>query len=443
MPDDSPVIPFRLVSSDWIGRLAKNEKGGYLPTLANAMVILRNDPAVSDLVALNLFTGEQVVLRAPPPIEDGAPLLHGPYPRCWQHADISQILGYLQRVWSSRFSAQTVEQAMVATAPGNAFHPVRDWLATLKWDGKDRVDTWLHKAFGTPNDAYHTAVGRKFLVAAVRRILHPGCKFDSLLVLEGPQNIGKSRSCQQLVGAKWFSDALPHDLGSRDAALGLMGKWLIELGELDSLVRTEVETVKAFLSRETDRYRAPYGKNFEERPRQGVLVGTTNQTDYLRDSTGNRRFWPVRCEKAEHAWIAEVRDQLWAEAVQIEADGETLWLDEDGISTAAKRKQSDRLAEDPWAWQIRDWISMGSRTEVRSIDVLKHGLNLEAPQQTRQAEMRVASVLRADGWVSHVHRPKNATVTVRSWFAPGSLLPGGKQVPYLEQAVDIATGVVT
>lgn len=446
MSDDRPVIPFRLVSSDWIGRVVKSEKGSYLNTVANAMVIMRNDPAVAGLVAFNEFTSEEVITRAPPSCEDDAPSLPGPYPRPWQISDSALILGYMQRVWTSKFSTQTIEQAMHGIAQSNGFHPVRDWLLGLKWDGKNRVDTWMHLAFGCPDDAYHSAVGRKFLVAAIRRILRPGCKFDTLLVLEGFQGIGKSRACQALVGARWFSDSLPHDLGSRDAALGLMGKWLIELGELDSLVRTEVETVKAFLSRETDRYRAPYGKHFEERPRQGVLVGTTNQTDYLRDSTGNRRFWPVRCEKAEHAWIAEVRDQLWAEAVTIEAEGETLWLDAESLSRSARIKQTDRLAEDPWAWQIRDWLSSGGRHEVRTAAVLKHCLELDTSQQTRASEMRVAGVLRSDGWMQHVHRPRGATSTIRSWFAPGSTLPNGKQVLPLEvddESAGVETEVVT
>jgi predicted P-loop ATPase len=432
MSDDRPVIPFRLVSSDWIGRLAKSDKGAYLNSSANAQIILRNDPAVSGLVATNDFTGDTVITRSPPPVEDGAPALIGPYPRPWQHADIALLVAYMQRVWSPRFATQVIEQAMAGECSTNRFHPVRDYLASLKWDGKERVDTWLHVAFGTPNDDYHAAVGRKFLAAAVRRVLQPGIKFDSLLVLEGFQGIGKSRACQALAGPKWFSDALPHDLGSRDAALGLMGKWVIELGELDSLIRTEVETVKAFLSRETDRYRAPYAKNFEERPRQGVLIGTTNQADYLRDSTGNRRFWPVKCEKAEHAWIEEVRDQLWAEATLIEADGEPLWLAEESLNRTARIKQAERLSEDPWAERIRNWIIEGSRHEIRTALVLQHGLNLETSQCTRAAEMRVANVLRSDGWLLHIHRPPNALKTIRSWFAPGSLLPNGQQVAFLE-----------
>lgn len=429
------MIPFRLVSSDWIARLAKSDKGAYLHTVANAMVILGNDPAIAGIVSYNEFTGEEVITRSPPAYEDGAAGMPGPYPRPWQSADIALMLGYMQRVWSSRFVSATIEQAMVGAAMSVRFHPVADWLRGLAWDCKPRVATWLHKAFGTPDDAYHEAVGRKFLVAAVRRVFRPGVKFDSLLVLEGYQGIGKSKACQALAGAKWFSDSLPHDLGSRDAALGLMGKWLIELGELDSLIRTEVETVKAFLSREMDRYRLPYGRGFVERPRQGVLVGTTNQSEYLRDSTGNRRFWPVRCEKAEHAWIAEVREQLWAEAVQIEEEGEPLWLDEEKLSRIARLKQADRLSDDPWSDQIRDWIGSGGRHELRTAHVLQHCLSLETSQRTRAAEMRVASILRADGWVQCVYRPKGSTKAQRSWFPPGGFMPNGLQVPFLDEVV--------
>lgn len=417
---------------EWRGKLASGEKG-TLPTLANALILLGNDPALRGLCAYNDFAHEHVITRPAPTFEDGAALLPGPYPRPWGPEDVALVQGFLQRLWCSRFNKMTAEDAMLAAAALNRFHPVREWLAKLKWDGVERIDRWLHLAFGCPADAYHAAVGSKFLVAAVRRVLLPGCKFDSMLVLEGLQNLGKSRACAALAGSDWFSDSLEHDLGKRDAAIGLNGKWIIELGELDSLIRSEVETVKAFLSRSTDRFRPLYGKSFIDRPRQGVLIGTTNQHDYLRDSTGNRRFWPARCEKAEHAWIAEVREQLWAEAIGREAEGEALWLDESTVRNRANSHQSERLAEDVWANRIRDWITQGSRTEVRA-DLALVALGVTVEKQTRAAEMRVTSVLRADGWAPHVYRPRPGAKTIRSWFAPGTVLPntGGKVVTPLQ-----------
>jgi putative DNA primase/helicase len=161
-------------------------------------------------------------------------------------ADVAATQAHLQRIWAPRFSAQTVEQAMVFEAGTQRFHPVREWLDSLQWGGKERLDTWLSAAFGAADTPYHRAVGAKMLIAAVRRVRQPGVKFDYLPVLEGNQGIGKSRAVRCLFSAPWFSDALPHDLASRDGALGLLGMWGIELGEIDQLVRTEVETVKAF-----------------------------------------------------------------------------------------------------------------------------------------------------------------------------------------------------
>ena len=421
---------------DWAATLAKGDKGD-LPTLGNALIIMANDPVLAGMLAYNEFTAEHVITRSPPPAEDDGPTLPGPFPRTWQAADAGLVLGHMQRRWTYRFSIQTIELAMVTTAETCRFHPVADYLRGLVWDGVERLDTWLHFAFGCPKDSYHAAVGRKFCVAAVRRIFHPGCKFDSMPVLEGSQNIGKSRACRALAGEDWFSDDLPKDLATRDASLGLSGKWIIELGELDALIRSEVETVKAFLSRQTDRFRPPYGKHFVERPRMGVLIGTTNQNDYLRDSTGNRRFWPVWCEKAEPEWIAEVRDQLWAEAVVINADGEALWLETEGIAKDARSRQADRLAEDPWAPRVREWLREAGKSEVTTPEILRRGLSLETSQQTRSAEMRVANVLRADGWIQHIYRRSGSPV--RGWFAPGTLLPNGKMVPMTEVVTEVVT----
>lgn len=429
MPDDGARIVsimdeaqkrgVRVPEQEWTDKLARREEGGWHPTLANALVILSNHRATAGMFGFNEFTSAALLLHAPPPHEEGIAPLPGPYPRAWGPADVALVQAWLQRQWDKRFSRETTEAAMLTVAETKRFHPVKEWLSGLKWDGKERLKTWLHVAFGAPTDAYHEAVGIKFLVAAVRRIKQPGCKFDSMLVLEGEQEAGKSRSCRALFGDEWFSDDLPHDLASRDAALSLLGVWGFELGELSGLIRNEVETVKAFLSRQVDRYRPPYGKSFVERPRQTVLMGTTNDDDYLRDSTGNRRFWPVRCLKAEHAWIAEVRDQLWAEAVRVEAEGEPLWLEEESVRDEARKVQKERLAEDLWAGAIRDHVYSGAGgplDRVRAVNILTHAIGVLPEKQTRSFEMRVAAVLRADGWKPKVEWEQGKSV--RWWLAP-------------------------
>ena len=198
------------------------------------------------------------------------------------------------------------------------------------------------------------------LIAAVRRVWQPGCKYDELVVLEGDQGIGKSPAIKILFGADWFTDQISH-LSSKDAAIDLRGKWCVELAEIEHIIRAEVETVKAFLSRAIDHYRPPYGRAAIDVPRQSVLIGTTNATEYLRDATGNRRVWPVKClsavgSGADLDWLRANRDQLWAEATQREANAETIWLDDVATNTVAIQAQAARLAEDPWQDKVRDYI---------------------------------------------------------------------------------------
>lgn len=395
----------------WVPLLARTDSGAYLPSLSNALVILSHDPVLAGMLRTDAFRGQPVITRAAPPAYDGAPTLPGPYPRAWQGEDVALIQAHLQRVWSPKFSRMVVEEAMVAEACLRPYHPVVDWLHGLRWDGKPRINTWLRRAFGAPDTPYAEAVGSKFLIAAVRRVRHPGVKFDHLPVLEGGQGIGKSRSLKRLFGEDWFSDSMPQDIAGRDAAMALLGVWCLEFAEIEHLIRAEVETIKAFLSRSTDRYRPPYGKNYVERPRQGVLIGTTNSEDYLRDASGNRRIWPVRCTHADENWIGENRDQLWAEAAAREASGEDIWLSDADVSAEAKLAQRERMAEDVWTERVRGFTS--ARTRLRIAEVLSECLNIPTERQDRRSEMRVANILRADGW-----RVKNEWVdgkTTRLW----------------------------
>ncbi len=365
-------------------------------TVSNALVILAHDPPVAGLLAFNEFTATPLIMRAPPPADEGGRLLPGPYPRPWGAEDVALLLAYVQRVWAAKMTKAALEDAMLAEASQRRFHPVRDWLATLKHDGKPRLDTWLTKAFGAPRDDYHRAVGAKFLIAAVRRVRQPGCKFDCLPVLEGDQGLGKSRACRELFTAAWFSDSMHPDFGSRDAPISLAGVWGMELGEIQQMIRNEVEVFKAFMSRPVDRYRQPYGKVAVDVPRQSVLIGTTNTTDYLRDTTGNRRVWPIRCTHADVDWIAANRDQLWAEAAAREASGEVLWLDDARAKSDAEAAQDDRMLDDPWTEKVFSHIGFVQRVNVN--DILSNALNLALKDQDRKAQMRVADILRQQKW---------------------------------------------
>ena len=227
-------------------------------------------------------------------------------------------------------------------------HPVRERLNGLKWDGTARLDSWLTDYLGvepaTGYDAeksqahrYTSEVGLRWLISAVARVYQPGCKADHCLILEGPQGVGKSTAAATLaLEDAWFADEIA-DLGTKDSAQDLRGKWIIELGELSALKRGEIERVKAFMSRKVDHYRPSYGRRSQDFPRQCVFIGITNADAYLGDETGGRRFWPVKVGKIDLEKLKADREQLWAEAVAAYRAGEKWWLDKATEALARER----------------------------------------------------------------------------------------------------------
>jgi putative DNA primase/helicase len=400
------------------------DDGKALATLSNGMLILSGDPNLRGMLGYDEFSSQHLLMRAPPVSEAGDMPLPGPYPRPWTPADVAYVQAYLQRVHAPRYNRQNTEDAMLAEAEKRRFHPVRDWLNGLKWDGFSRIDEWLSRAFGAPKDSYTRAVGAKFLIAAVRRVRQPGCKFDTVPVLEGGQGIGKSRAVKALFGESWFSDAMPDDLAGKDAAMALLGVWGLEWGEIEQLIRSEPETVKAFLSRGVDRYRPPYGKAYIERPRQGVLIGTTNAQDYLRDITGNRRIWPISCQHADPDWVAENREQLWAEAAARERAGEALWIDDEEAQKTAVTAQNERMIEDVWTDHVRKILF--NRTYVTVAEILSH-LNVPRERQGKREQMRVGAILTSEGWKRRSEW--SGSKTYRVWRLPAPENPTTLPLP--------------
>ncbi len=246
-------------------------------------------------------------------------------------------------------STQTVHTAVMTLANHHRFHPVCDYLDGLKWDGVPRLDNWLINYGGAEDSEYVRAVGALVLTAAVRRVRQPGCKFDEILVLENEeQGTNKSQALQVLaVEREWFSDNLPLGLSPKETIEALSGHWIMEASELHGMRNSEIEKVKAFASRDTDRARMAYDRAPAEARRQCVIIGTTNSKKYLRDRTGNRRFWPVEVERFNLETLKRDRDQLWAEAAAREADGASIRLPE-RLWAAAAAEQQERMIENPF-----------------------------------------------------------------------------------------------
>lgn len=302
-------------------------------------------------------------------------------------------------------------------ALANSFHPVKQYLDGLSWDETPRIDTWLIEAARADDTEYVRAVSSIVLIAAVRRIRHPGCKYDEMMVWEGPQGTEKSSAAQALCPrAEWFSDDLRLNLHSQQLIEATLGKWIVEASELSGKKKAELEQLKAMLSRQRDGpARMAYAHFPVERPRHFILIGTTNSDAYLNDTTGSRRFWPIKVKRFDVAWIREQRDQLWAEACVRESKHESIRLPE-RLWPEAGEEQEQRREIDPWESVIRDAVlaidpnSDGLRRVPTS--ALWTALNIPIERRDRLAAVRVSEIMQRLGFKRTRIRPHGESVQV-------------------------------
>ena len=380
----------------WIDKLKLKDNFEPQPNLFNVAIALRHDEAWRGVIGRNEFTG-RIQLLQPPRWHCGAWMGQ----RDWTDDDDLKATEWVQNAEICA-PKQVVADAVESVANENPFHPVRDWLNDLQWDGTSRLDHWLQTYCGVEDTAYSRAVAARYLISAVARVFQPGCKADCALILEGDQGIGKSTMLRVLFDP-WFTDEIA-DLGSKDSAMQLAGVWCIEMAELDALRGAEVSRIKAFLTRTNDRYRPPYGKRVIDVARQCVFAGSVNEAEYLRDATGGRRFWPVRCSKADWAGVHAVREQLWAEAV-VRYRGRELWhLYEKELVDEAAEEQAARQSRHPWTEPIGSWLNLKGNEKlvwegVTTGQVLRDGLMKNQDTWTEGDATAVGRCLRQLGWL--------------------------------------------
>ena len=410
---------------DWHTRLLRDEAGRLIPCYENVALFLENSPEWIGVLGYNEFTSGYFILKPPP-----SPVTAPAGSEIEDHFD-TEALRWLERR-RLMVKPDLVRRVLDLIARRNSYHPVRDYLDSLPpWDGVPRIGTWLTDYCGvassdsSPNN-YAMAVGEKFLISAVKRVIDPGAKCDSVLVLEGHQGIGKSTVPRILAGDDWFSDQLA-DMGSKDASLQLRGLWIVELSELDVLNRAELARAKAFLSQQTERFRLPYGRRVVQVPRQCVFIGTTNSDTWLKDETGGRRFWPVRCQTIDLDGLRRDRDQLWAEALHHYRAGATWWLDDAEMVREAAEEQRKRYQADVWQEQIAKWLEhptsrldgqghpvadfSSAPDSVTMADVLHHCIGKQLGMWNQSDKIRISGCLTALGWGRFKAGPKNA----REW----------------------------
>ena len=396
----------------------KPKSGGAIKeTTGNVIAILSNDDRWAGVLRWNTFTVTMEKRIAPPWHRDLQGDLSGAGE--WSKSDDRRLVAWLEREYQISIGSDTAGGCAAIVAQAHAYHPVRDYLSALTWDGVPRLATWLHTYLGAADTRYPSLAGRLWMISAVARVMSPGCQVDHMIVLEGAQGRGKSQSLRAL--SPWFSDT---ELAwqSKDKYQQIQGIWVYEVAELAGLSKHDNDQAKSFLSSPTDRFRAPYDSTVRAWPRSVAFAGSVNPdkargNTYLKDPTGARRYWPIACfvtrERADVAGLRAAADQLWAEAVAAYRAGEQ-WHpshEDEALFTAEQQSRNVEMQEDAWDGTIGEWLSatMGGakainqqgHVEVLPLTpaiILSHAVGVPRERQDQRGLNRVGSALRRLGW---------------------------------------------
>lgn len=386
--DNLPPPPEGEAHDYWEKNLELTEKQRVVSSLRNAFLILSRDPSWEGVLAFDEFSNQVVKRKAPPFAGAEA----GP----WGDVDDLRTAIWLSHHYRFNPDKRVVMGAVVAVANDRRFHPVREYFAKLVWDGTERLPAWLHTHLGARATEYTRAVGIKFMVGAVARVMRPGCKMDNVLILEGEQGRWKSTALATLAG-EWFGDT-PFTIGDKDAYLVIRGTMFYELAELDGFSRAESSRAKAFFSSPYDTFVPKYVAWATKVPRQCVFVGTVNHGTYLRDTTGNRRYWPVKIQRADVPMIAADRDQLWAEAVHRYKQGARWWVEAEEREIF-EQEQELRYVGDAYEDLVRSFLVGKDETTMHQL--LEDALKLDKSKWSLAEQTRLGNVIHALGWRKH------------------------------------------
>jgi predicted P-loop ATPase len=394
MTDESVIVEFvsnarekKQNRAKWLDKCIKSETGKALPILANALIGLR-----AEMPETFAYDEMLCVTMLMLPVDGTADSFA---PRPCTDIDVGKVQERLQHLGLARLSKDTMHQAADIRAAECGFHPVRTYLSGLVWDGTPRISTLFSAYFGAADNGYAASISTMFMVGMVARIFEPGCKADHMVVLEGAQGTLKSTACRVLGGA-FFSDALPDVSDGKDVSQHLRGKWLIEVSEMHAMGRAETTQLKAFITRQVERYRPSYGRKEVIEPRQCLFIGTTNRDTYLRDETGGRRFWPIKAGKIDIDALTSDRDQLFAEAVASYRKGAPWWPDKDFERQHIAPEQAARYEADVWEDNIAEYLKTNTKVTVGQI--AKEALHIDTPRIGRAEQNRIVAAMERIGW---------------------------------------------